>query len=95
MEELFKDIPEALDHTMEIFGKIEHYDLNCPPIMPDFAIPEGFDDANEYLRHLTYEGAKKRYPEITKELSERIDFELAVIKKMDYPGYFLIVQDFI
>ena len=95
MQELFKDLPEALEHTMEVFEKIETYDLNRSPIMPDFEIPEGFDDANAYLRHLTYEGAKKRYPELSKEITERIDFELAVIKNMDYPGYFLIVQDFI
>ena len=49
---------------------------------------------NAYLRHLTYEGAKKRYGEITKEISERLDFELTTIENTGYPGYFLIVQDF-
>ena len=49
---------------------------------------------NAYLRHLTYEGAKKKYGEITDEIAERLDFELEVIAKTGYPGYFLIVQDF-
>ena len=95
MQELFKDIPEALDNTMEVFNKVEIFELDRKPIMPDFNLPDGYTDPNEYLRYLTIEGAKKRYPEITQEISERIDFELAVIKKMKYPGYFLIVQDFI
>jgi len=95
MYQLFSDIPEALENTMEVLDKIEVYDLNRDPIMPDFPLPEDFHDADEYLRHITYQGAEKRYPEITKEISERIDFELATIKKMGYPGYFLIVQDFL
>lgn len=93
MQELFRDIPEALENTMEVFEKIESYTLNRDPVMPDFPLPADFTDANDYLRHVTYEGAAKRYPEITASLRERIDFELAVIKKMGYPGYFLIVQD--
>ncbi len=95
MGELFSDIPEALENTMEVLEKIEMFDLNRDPIMPDFPLPEDFPDADEYLRHLTYKGAEKRYPALTSELSERIDFELATIKKMGYPGYFLIVQDFL
>jgi len=95
MQELFRDVPEALENTMEIFGKIECYSLDRNPIMPDFPIPEGYGDADEYLRSLTYEGAKRRYPEITPEITERIEFELQTIKEMGYPGYFLIVQDFL
>jgi DNA polymerase III subunit alpha len=95
MSELFRDIPESLKTSMEIFEKIEDYDLNRTPIMPDFPLPEGFTDPDDYLRHLTYEGAKKRYPEISDDLRERIEFELATVKRMGFPGYFLIVQDFI
>ncbi len=95
MEAVFSDIPEALGNTGEIVDKVEIYDINSAPIMPDFPLPEEFDNADNYLKHLTYEGAKKRYPEITPEIKERIDFELATIEKMGYPGYFLIVQDFI
>jgi len=50
---------------------------------------------NAYLRHITYEGAKQRYKEITPEIKERIDFELNTIKNSGYPGYFLITEDFI
>jgi DNA polymerase-3 subunit alpha len=92
---LFNDVPEALANTMEIASKVEFYDIDSAPLMPDFPLPEGFTDADDYLAHLSYEGAKKRYPEITDEIKERIDFELATIKKMGFPGYFLIVQDFI
>ncbi len=95
MTALFADIPEAIRNTQEIVEKVEDYELNHPPIMPRFPLPEGFTDDNEYLRHITYEGAEKRYGEITEELKERIDYELSVIKKMGYPGYFLIVQDFL
>jgi DNA polymerase-3 subunit alpha len=93
MNEIFSDIPEALENTLEIAEKTETYDLNRDPIMPDFPLPEGFDDPDEYLKHLTYEGAKKRYSEVSGEIKDRIDYELSVIKKMGYPGYFLIVQD--
>lgn len=95
MNDLFADIPEALENTLEVAEKVENYKLNHEPIMPDFPIPSGFENEDEYLRHLTYEGAKERYDELTDEIKERIDFELSVIKKMGYPGYFLIVQDFL
>jgi DNA polymerase-3 subunit alpha len=95
MAEIFADIPEAIRNTQEIVEKVEAYELNREPIMPRFPLPDGFTDDNEYLKHITYEGAKKRYGEITDELRERIDYELSVIKNMGYPGYFLIVQDFL
>lgn len=95
MSELFADVPEAIENTQEILDKIEVFKLNRDPIMPDFPLPQDFSDPDEYLRHLTYKGAEKRYQEITPELKERIDFELSTIKKMGYPGYFLIVQDFL
>src|SRR5574344_3123994 len=62
--------------------------------MPDFPRPEGFENDDEYLRHLTYKGAERLYPDMREEVRERIDFELETIKKMGFPGYFLIVQDF-
>ncbi len=93
MNELFSDIPEALENTMEVASKIEDYELDRTPIMPDFPIPDNFKDADDYLRHITYEGAKNRYETITDEITERIDFELSVIKNMGYPGYFLIVHE--
>ena len=95
MSELFSDIPEAVENTNDIAAKVEDYELDRDPLMPYFPLPEGFDNEDDYLRHLTYEGAKDRYGEITEEISERLDFELNVIKGMGFPGYFLIVQDFI
>jgi DNA polymerase-3 subunit alpha len=95
MADLFSDFPQALTNTLEIVDKVESFDLNHDPIMPDFPIPEEFADADEYLRHLTYKGAEQRYPEITDDLRERIEYELGVIKRMGFPGYFLIVQDFL
>ncbi len=87
--------PEILDNTLEVAAKIERYSLKRNPILPIFPLPEGFEDSNEYLKHIVYEGAKRRYSQITEELKERIDFELSTIKKMGFPDYFLIVQDFI
>ncbi|MFM7106763.1 MAG: DNA polymerase III subunit alpha, partial [Flavobacteriales bacterium] len=81
------------------------YSLKRDVLLPKFEIPDEFIDAqdaqdggkrgeNQYLRHLTYEGASKRYKEINDELRDRLDFELATIANTGYPGYFLIVQDF-
>jgi len=95
MKEVFSDLPETLNNTIEIAEKIESYELNSKPVMPHFPLPEGFDNEDDYLKHLSYEGAGRRYAEITDELKERLDFELGTIQRMGFPGYFLIVQDFI
>jgi len=95
MRSIFSDIPEAVDNVADLVQKVEKYKLDHDPIMPDFDLPEGYKDDNEYLRFLTYKGAKERWGELTKEQVERIDFELDTIAKMGFPGYFLIVQDFL
>jgi len=104
MIQLFKDMPEAISNVEEILEKIETFTLAREVLLPKFPVPEAFvteDDAdgikgqNAYLKHLTYEGAKLRYPELTPEITDRLDFELEVIAHSGYPGYFLIVQDFI
>ncbi|AEM70754.1 DNA polymerase III, alpha subunit [Allomuricauda ruestringensis DSM 13258] len=106
MKELFKDLPEAILNIKEIVDKIEPFDLASDILLPKFSIPEEFKDPedevdggnrgeNAYLRHITYKGAEKRYGELTEEVRERIDFELEIIKNSGYPGYFLIVEDFI
>jgi len=105
MKKLFSDIPEAISNTNEIVDKIEEYVLERDVLLPKYGIPQEFvqaeDEAdggkrgeNAYLKHLAYEGAKKRYGEITDEIKERLDFELETIERTGYPGYFLIVQDF-
>jgi DNA polymerase-3 subunit alpha len=96
MLELFGDIPEALENTQEIVEKVEVYELNHDPIMPTFPLPEGFEKDEDYLRHLVWEGAKERYGEnMSEEVRERIQFELDTIIGMGFPGYFIIVWDFI
>ncbi len=106
MKALFADLPEAILNIQSIVDKIEIYKLAREVLLPKFDIPEEFlvaedeEDGgkrgeNKFLRHLTYEGAKKRYGELTPEITERLDFELQTIEKTGYPGYFLIVQDFI
>ncbi len=146
MNEVFADVPEALDNTCEILDKVEEYSIDHAPIMPFFPIPEDFgteedvrrnyteeqlfqeftrdENGNEimsreegekkikklggydklyrikfeadYLAKLAYDGAKRIYGEpLSDEVKERVNFELHVMKTMGFPGYFLIVQDFI
>ena len=146
MAEVFADLPEALENTMEVAAKIETYSIDSDPLMPVFPIPESFGKEEEwrakfteedlfneftrnekgevvlsqeaaekkikklggydklyrikfeadYLSHLVWEGAHKRYgEELSDEVKERITFELHTIKTMGFPGYFLIVSDYI
>jgi len=102
MGQLFHDLPQALDNTNEIVDKVEHLKLKRDILLPNFPIPAEFkvhaDDVLnqwEYLRHLTMEGARQRYQDITPVIQERLDFELNTIKIMGFAGYFLIVSDFI
>jgi len=107
MKQLFADCPAAIINIQEIVDKVEIFDLAREVLLPTFDIPEQFihpEDAqdggvrgeNAFLRHLAFEGATKRYGESLEEsVRERIDFELSIIEKTGYPGYFLIVWDFI
>lgn len=95
MRSLFPDHPEVIENTLEIAEKVERYSIDCDHILPRFALPEGFNDSNLYLKHLTYKGARQRYGQISAGIEERIEFELSTIAKMGFPDYFLIVQDFI
>ena len=146
MNSVFSDIPEALDNTIEILNKIETYNIDHLPIMPNFDIPADFGDEEEYRRRLTekdlfdeftrdengnvvlsqedaedkiaklggydklyrikfeadyleylaFEGAKKKFGDpVPKEIAEQMKFELHIMKTMGFPGYFLIVQDYI
>ena len=95
MNDVFGDIPESLANTNEVLDKVAFYSIDHGPILPNFPLPDGFTDNNEYLRYLVYEGAKKLWPDLDEEHRERLDFELETIKNMGFPGYFLIVQDYI
>ena len=142
MAELFADYPEALATTVEIAEKVEKFNLNNDPLMPNFEVPESLvideaklkesilkktkDEAEkeaiasaesiykyaeehpevrerltvaqqfQYLTYLVYEGAHVRYGKTLDEnLEKRISYELSVIENMGFPGYFLIVWDYI
>jgi DNA polymerase-3 subunit alpha len=95
MTELFSDIPQAIDNTNEVVGKIDTLDLKRDILLPNYQVPKGFLSQDAYLEHLTYEGAKARYVNITPQIEERLKFELHTIKTMGFAGYFLIVADFI
>ncbi|MFL2604039.1 MAG: DNA polymerase III subunit alpha [Flavobacteriaceae bacterium] len=104
MKSLFQDLPEAILNIKSLVDKIESFSLTRDVLLPKFEIPvqyqveddpDGKKGENNYLRDLTHKGAKARYKKISKNLKERIDFELDVIANTGYPGYFLIVQDLI
>src|SRR5690606_31048483 len=105
LKQAFIQFPDAFEAYTEFRQKFEPYKLKRDVLLPKLEITEEFlheEDMleggkrgeNAYLRHLTYQGARQRYAEITPSISDRLDFELDVIAKTGYPGYFLIVQDF-
>ncbi|MBN2018129.1 MAG: DNA polymerase III subunit alpha, partial [Candidatus Cloacimonetes bacterium] len=95
MKSLFSDIPEAIDNTLKVAEKCD-FELDYKGFLfPHFTIPEGYADDYEYLRKLVYEGVEKKYSDVTDEITDRIEHELAVIKKMGFVSYFLIVWDII
>lgn len=105
MGQIFHDLPESLDNTNEIIDKVEVLELKRDIMLPNFPIPDEFkihqgpesENMNqwEYLRDLTFKGAKDRYVDILPEVEERLNFELFTIRTMGFAGYFLIVADFI
>jgi len=95
MTDLWSHLPEAIDNTNEIVGKVEILELKKDVLLPNFTIPSTFLSQDDFLEHLTMMGAKKRYVDISVEVEERIKFELHTIKTMGFAGYFLIVADFI
>jgi DNA polymerase-3 subunit alpha len=95
MTDLWSHIPEAIDNTNEIVGKVEILELKKDVLLPNFTIPSTFLSQDDFLEHLTMEGARKRYVDISIVVEERIKFELHTIRTMGFAGYFLIVADFI
>ena len=95
MSALFKDVPQAIDFTNEIVDKVTPPKLQRDILLPNFPLPPEFTNADDYLRHLTFVGAQKRYHELSPEIEERLNYELQIIQTMGFAGYFLIVQDFI
>jgi len=97
MLELFRDYPQAIESTLEVGDKID-FDLELGiNHMPEFPIPPeaGVSSLDEFMKTLAYQGAERRYMSLSPEMRDRLDFEIDVISRMGYSGYFLIVQDFI
>ena len=95
MEERFRDLPHALDNTLEVVSKIQPIELRKHILLPNFPLPKEFSSNQEYLEHLTWQGAKRRYPEMDDQTRTRLEHELSIIRTTGFAGYFLIVEDFI
>ena len=101
MCELFSDVPAALENTMEIFNKVEFYDIRHAPIVPAINIPDGFgnermEKEDNYLEYLSFSKAKQIYGEtLTTDVTDRLNFELQIIKQRAASGYFLFLQEVI
>lgn len=101
MCELFSDIPEALENTMEIFDKVEFYDIHHDPIVPAIYIPNGFgnerrEKEDNYLEYLSFSKAKQIYGEsLPEDVFDRLKFEQQIIKQRGASGYFLFLQDIV
>ena len=99
MCELFSDVPEAIASTMEIFDKLEFYDIRHAPIVPGIYIPNGFgnerrEKEDNYLEYLSFSKAKQIYGEsLPEDVTDRLKFELQIIKQRAASGYFLFLQD--
>lgn len=107
MIELFSDIPSAIENTYQIAKRCNVTLKLGTYFLPEYPIPDGFT-IDTYFEHLSKEGLEERlnylypvekrgedWPEIRKPYDERIDYEVGIILKMGFPGYFLIVMDFI
>ena len=95
MNELFGDIPEVLDNTIEILNKVEHFSINHTPLLPKPLLPEGVDEV-EHLARLTFNGAYGRYGKpLPAEVKERLKAELKIINRNGYAAYFLMWHEVI
>jgi DNA polymerase-3 subunit alpha len=101
MRHLFRDVPEACDNSLWIAERADVEIKFGEAQLPSFPVPDGFADEDAYLRHLTYEGARQRYARdgsdapLPREVVDRVDYELSVIKDMGFSAYFLVVWDLI
>ncbi|MDX9738988.1 MAG: DNA polymerase III subunit alpha [Candidatus Dojkabacteria bacterium] len=95
MKELFNDLPQAIENTQVITESIEDFDITFGRVEPHFLdLPEG-EKSGTYLKRLALEGAKRKYGKVTKEIRERIAYELEIIDERRYNDYFLVVRDFV
>lgn len=95
MAQIFPEVPEAYANTLKIAERID-LELNYDHfLLPKVETPPDFPEMGDWLRHLCYEAAKIKYPQMGAEVTDRIDYELGVIKRMGFEGYFLVVKDII
>ncbi|NLN84483.1 MAG: DNA polymerase III subunit alpha [Candidatus Cloacimonetes bacterium] len=92
---LFPEARDAFDNTLKIADMVDLELRYDEFLLPQIETPPEFEDMGSYLRWLCEEGAKQKYPEMTDEIRERIDFELGVIHRMGFNGYYLVVKDLI
>ena len=101
MCELFSDIPEAIASTMEIYNKVEFYDIHHTPVVPAIYIPNGFRDEkiseeDDYLKYLSFSKARQIYGKsLSEDVADRLKFELEIIRQRGASGYFLFLQNII
>jgi len=95
MRKVCPQYPEAYTNTLKIADKINFEMRYDNFLLPKIETPPQYHDMGEYIRAICFEEAKKKYPEVTEEISQRIDFELGVIERMGFVGYFLVVKDLI
>ena len=94
MNHLFSEVPVAISNTMEIFDKVEFYDIHHAPIIPPYTTPKGFSNDAEYLEYLTFHKAKVIFGDpIPEDIVDKLQFELEVINKNGAERYFLFMQD--
>jgi len=95
MFKIFKDVPEALENTVAIAEQCD-VKINLGEYhLPEYPLSNNVSNPDDYLKELCLSGMKDKYQNITPELTKRMNYELSVIKKMGYAGYFLITQDFV
>ncbi len=95
MAERFKDRPDVIENTLKIADQVD-LTFDKTYYLPTFPLPDRFKDDNDYLVHLATKGVRERYDDpLTDEVQQRLDYELDVILKTGYAGYFLITWDFI
>ncbi|MEI2699288.1 MAG: DNA polymerase III subunit alpha [Microthrixaceae bacterium] len=96
MRHLFREVETACDNSLWIAERCELEIEFGKPLLPNFPLPEGFTDDADYLAHLTFEGARRRWGnDLTDEVVDRLNYELKVIGDMGFSSYFLIVWDLI
>jgi len=94
MAALFPGRPGVLENTLKIAERCNVEIKFGEYLLPNYDIPEGYT-ADEYFEKLCHEGFEKRYPNAGDQYKERLEYEIGVIKQMGFPGYFLVVQDFV